>query len=149
MIATKFYVYLFSIYSVKEQRKTQALILKIQREELEKDNEPLSPAINKSTLANEIDTFASESQENSQPFHGWHSNLEEEENDEDGLDDRFLDLQRKIEEKNSQTKNDEEYAKTLEDKPKSPRPSTSVPMNSTNPASKHKLFMTKVFILFP
>ena len=83
IIATKFYVNLFSIKSAKEQRKSQALILKIQREELEKDNEPFTPAINKSTLANEIDTFASESQENSQPFHGWHSNLEDEENDEE------------------------------------------------------------------
>ena len=92
-----------------------------------------------------MDAVASELQENSQPFHGWHSNLEEEENDEDGLDDRFLDLQRKIEEKNRQTKNDEEFAKTLEDDPKSPRPSTSVPMNSINTASKQKTPQVKFY----
>ena len=96
-------------------------------------------------MANEIDTVASEFQENSQPFHGWHSNLEEEGNDEDGLDDRFLDLQRKLEEKSSQTKNDEEYAKTLEDTPKSPRPSTSVPTNSINTASKQKTPQLKFY----
>lgn len=93
-----------------------------------------------------VDT-TSKLQENSPPFHGWHSNHEDEEekgNNENELDGQYIDLQRKLEEDIIQAKKDDEYAKSLEDELKSPRPSTSLATNLGNTFSKRKNHQQKL-----
>ena len=111
-------------YSEKESRKSQALILKIQTEELARRESNRSQEGLQETSV----------EDSSPPFHGWKAPNDEniQGTSENEVSIEFLEHQRKIEEQISQTKQDELYAKEIQDNSESPRPSTSdAPMVTT------------------
>ena len=129
--------------SEKEKRKSQALILKIQREELLR-----RPDVN---IYNSQENRAPElqvkqSSQDSPDFHGWPSiNTEKTESHSDNeISSEFLDCQKEIEERITLQKRDEEYAKLIQEQPSPSVPSTSynIPLvnNPEKPKIAQKLF---------
>ena len=124
--------------SEKEKRKSQALILKIQREELLR-----RPDVN---IYNSLENRAPElqvkqSSQDSPDFHGWPSiNTEKTESHSDNeISSEFLDCQKEIEERITLQKRDEEYAKLIQEQPSPSVPSTSYNIPRVNNPEKPKI----------
>ena len=127
--------------SEKEKRKSQALILKIQREELLR-----RPDVN---IYNSQENRAPElqvkqSSQDSPDFHGWPSiNTEKTESHSDNeISSEFLDCQKEIEERITLQKRDEEYAKLIQEQPSPSVPSTSYNIPRVNNPEKPKIAQT-------
>ena len=124
--------------SEKERRKSQALILKIQREELLR-----RPNVNSynSQENRPSELQVKQSSQDSPDFHGWPSiNTEKTESDSDNeISSEFLDCQKEIEEKITLEKQDEEYAKLIQEQPSPSVPSTSYDIPRVNNPEKPKV----------
>ena len=125
-------------FSEKERRKSQALILKIQREELLR-----RPNVNSynSQENRPSELQVKQSSQDSPDFHGWPSiNTEKTESDSDNeISSEFLDCQKEIEEKITLEKQDEEYAKLIQEQPSPSVPSTSYDIPRVNNPEKPKV----------
>jgi hypothetical protein len=125
------YMNCYLYYSEKENRKSEALILKIQKEELARRE------CNRSQDGLQETSVV----DSSPPFHGWKAPNDESTRvtSENEVSTEFLDHQRKIEEQISQTKQDELYAKHIQDNSESPQPSTSNSVIVTKMINKPKM----------
>jgi hypothetical protein len=118
-------------YSEKELRKSEALIIKIQTEELaRRESNRSQDGLQETSVV-----------DSSPPFHGWKAPNDESTRgtSENEVSTEFLDHQRKIEEQISQTKQDELYAKKIQDNSESPQPSTSNSVIVTKMINKPKM----------
>ena len=133
------YLYTFIQYfhsSEKERRKSQALILKIQREELARRSNIIQPKLPENVEF-----------QNSPDFHGWETNDGDVKKtlSDNVLLSEFLDRQKETEEIIFREKQDAELAKQIQDQTDSPVQSTSYHLpnikNTEKPKVAHELFV--------